>query len=169
MLHEIAAILARNQESQARRRAAEHQTADELGTLLATPAATPAAAEGALRACGLPAEDPYRVIVAATGPQRAGLTEGALTEGRWRRGPLTEAVAHARPDRASVGRPAGRRFVAFVREMDAVVREADTVVDTLAEVWPLLAACEPSIPLYGGIGSPAAGPEDLKGALAEAC
>src|SRR5882757_2832529 len=68
----------------------------------------------------------------------------------------------------SVGRlPDGAAF-AVVRKTDAVVREADTVVDALAEVWPLLAACEPSIPLYGGIGSPAAGPQNLNGALAEA-
>ncbi|MFE5372645.1 PucR family transcriptional regulator [Streptomyces mirabilis] len=37
-----------------------------------------------------------------------------------------------------------------------------------AEFWPLVAGCEPSVPLHGGIGSAADGPQDLNGALSEA-
>ncbi|MGW4993379.1 PucR family transcriptional regulator [Streptomyces mirabilis] len=151
MLHEIAAILARCQESRARRRAAEHQAADELGTLLFAPGAEVATVEGALRTCGLPAQGPYRVIVAETGSQRAGLAEGALTE----------AVAHAGRGRASVGRlPDGTAF--------AVVPETADDAGGCAEFWPLVAGCEPSVPLHGGIGSAADGPQDLNGALSEA-
>ncbi|WP_281156875.1 helix-turn-helix domain-containing protein [Streptomyces sp. HYC2] len=36
------------------------------------------------------------------------------------------------------------------------------------EVWRLVAGCEPSVPLRGGIGATAAGPQELAGALAEA-
>ncbi|WP_405827469.1 helix-turn-helix domain-containing protein [Streptomyces sp. NBC_01176] len=151
MLHEIAAILGRCQESRARRRAAEHQVADELGALLAgaDAGAGTAAVEGALRTCGLSAEGPYGVVVAGTGAGREGLAEGALAE----------AVAHATTGPVAVGRlPDGTAF--------AVVPAAATA--PLKESWPLVAACEPSTPVHGGIGSPAVGPRDLTGALAEA-
>ncbi|MFE7278358.1 PucR family transcriptional regulator [Streptomyces sp. NPDC057623] len=151
MLHEIAAILGRCQEAQARRRAAVHQAADELGALLARNGVESTALAAAPRACGLPpADGSYRVITAETGAQREGLAEGALAE----------AVAHvATPGSAAVGRlPDGTAF--------AVVH--GPTVD-LGEVWQLVAACEPSVPLHGGTtASPADGPQDLAGALAEA-
>ncbi|WP_329165315.1 helix-turn-helix domain-containing protein [Streptomyces sp. NBC_01717] len=106
-----------------------------------------------LRACGLPAEGPYRVIVADTGGRRAGLAEGALAE----------VVARLGPGPAAVGRlPEGTAF--------AVVPEADGVPIPVAmsEVWPLVAACAPPLPLHGGVGAPAAGPLQLPGALVEA-
>ncbi|MGW1214266.1 PucR family transcriptional regulator [Streptomyces sp. NPDC002499] len=148
LLHEITAVLGRCQESWARRRAAEHQTADELGAVLATPGSAP---DSALAACGLPSEGPYRVLVADTGAgtRYEGLTEGALTE----------AVAHAAPDRAAVGRlPDGTAF--------AVV-SADTA-EGLAACWQLVAGCRPDVPLHGGIAAPAANASALPGALAEA-
>lgn len=169
MLHEIAAILGRCQESRARRRATELQVADELGALLTGSGAGPgagvgvragagsgtdspagtAAVEGALRTCGLPVEGPFGVIVVRTGDGREGLAEGALAE----------AVAHATTGPAAVGRlPDGTAF--------AVVPWAAAAA--LAEIWPLVAACDPSAPAHGGIGSPATGPGDLTGALAEA-
>ncbi|WP_329524918.1 PucR family transcriptional regulator [Streptomyces sp. NBC_01462] len=157
MLHEIAAILGRCQESRARHRAAEHQVADELGALLAgagagagnDPGRGTAAVEGAFHRCGLSAEGPYGVVVAGTGAGRDGLAEGALAE----------AVAHATTGPGAVGRlPDGTAF--------AVVPAAATAA--LAEIWPLVAACEPLVPVHGGTGSPAAGPRELAGALAEA-
>ncbi|MEU6508319.1 helix-turn-helix domain-containing protein [Streptomyces sp. NPDC046942] len=36
------------------------------------------------------------------------------------------------------------------------------------EVWPLVADCAPGVLLHGGTGAPAAGPEELAGALAQA-
>ncbi|MFF4500593.1 PucR family transcriptional regulator [Streptomyces sp. NPDC001401] len=145
MLHEIAAILGRCQESSARQRAAAHQSADELGALLTLPGAEPAAVGAALRTCGLPPDGPYRVIVADTGTRQDGLAEGALTE----------AVAHGAGP-AAVGRlPDGLAF--------AVVPAEDA--ERVAEAWPLVTACEPSVPVHGGIGS---GPRGLGGALAEA-
>ncbi|MEV6167290.1 helix-turn-helix domain-containing protein [Streptomyces sp. NPDC051954] len=150
MLHEVAAILGRCQEGQTRRRAATHQAADELGALLARPGAESGAVAGALRACGLPAaEGPYRVIAADTGARSEGLAEGALAE-------VIAHVAGAGP--ASVGRlPDGTAFAVL-----------PGVVAAPSELWHLVAACEPSVPLHGGTGSPAAGPHDLAGALAEA-
>ncbi|MFF8024592.1 hypothetical protein ACFZDJ_26535 [Streptomyces sp. NPDC007896] len=50
----------------------------------------------------------------------------------------------------------------------AVVPQTEDAAGGWAEFWPLVAACEPSIPRHGGIGSPAAGPQDLNGALSEA-
>ncbi|WP_019075750.1 helix-turn-helix domain-containing protein [Streptomyces hokutonensis] len=79
MLHELASVLGRCQEARVRSRAEERQTADELGALLAVPGTDPSVV-AALRSCGLPEEGPYRVLVAETGAQRAGLAEGALAE-----------------------------------------------------------------------------------------
>ncbi|MET8745970.1 PucR family transcriptional regulator [Streptomyces sp. NPDC004728] len=147
MLHEVAAILGRCQETWSRRRAADHRAAGELGALLAAPGTEPTSLAAALRGCGLPADGPYRVITADTGTRRVGPAEGALAE----------AVAHAGAGPSAVGRlPDGTAF--------AVVHGAVDV----SEVWPLIAACEPSVPLHGGNGRPAAEPRELAGALAEA-
>lgn len=147
LLHEITAVLGRCQEALIRRRAAEHQRADELGRLLTSPEAGDVAT--VVRACGLPAQGPYLVVVADTGARHEGLAEGALTE----------AVAHTTPAFAAVGRlPDGTAF--------AVVPE-DTAAP-LAEAWPPVAACEPGSPLHGGLASPVGEATGLPGALAEA-
>ncbi|MFJ9821703.1 PucR family transcriptional regulator [Streptomyces sp. NPDC101151] len=147
LLHEITDVLGRCKEALTRRRAAEQQTADELGRLLAAPRAGDLTT--AARACGLPAHGPYRVVVADTDDRHPGPAEGALTE----------AVAHAAPAFAAVGRlPDGTAF--------AVVSE-DAAAD-LAQSWPLVAACAPDVLLHGGLGTPAADATGLPGALAEA-
>ncbi|MEU1408891.1 PucR family transcriptional regulator [Streptomyces sp. NPDC005728] len=147
LLHEITTVLGRCQEALTRRRAAEHQRADELGRLLTAPDAGDLAI--AVRACGLPAEGPYRVVVADTGARHGGLAESALTE----------AAAHASPASAAVGRlPDGTAF--------AVVPE--DAAAGLGETWPLLAACRPDACLHGGLASPATDATGLPGALAEA-
>jgi hypothetical protein len=150
MLHELASVLGRCQEARVRARAEERQTADELGALLAVPGVDGAAAAAAVRACGLPDDGPYRVLVAETGAQRAGLAEGALAE----------VVAHAVPDGTTVAGAVGRLpdGVAFA---DVAGAEADA----LHEVWPLVAA---AVPLYGGTGAPVVAARELNGALAEA-
>ncbi|MGI5458694.1 PucR family transcriptional regulator [Streptomyces sp. CA-249302] len=133
MLHEIAAILGRCQDSRTRQRATAQQAADELGALLAHAGAERAEVEAALRACGMPAEGTYGVVVADAGTPQGGLAEGALAE----------AVAHG-PGPSAVGRlPDGLAF--------AVVPVADTAA--LAEIWPLVTSCEPSVPVHGGIGA----------------
>jgi len=149
MVHELASVLGRCQEARVRARAEERQTADELGALLAVEGGDGAAVVAALRACGLPDAGPYRVLVAETGAQRAGLAEGALAE----------VVAHVVPGEGAVGRlPDGTAF--------AVVTRGE--VDALSEVWPLVAAGEAAVPLYGGTGAPVDAAKELNGALAEA-
>lgn len=151
MLHEVAAILGRSQEARTRRRAAARRAVDELGTLLARSGADATDVAAALRTCGLPVVDgPYQVVTAETGDRREGLAEGALAE----------AVAHvAGPGPAAVGRlPDGTAFAVVPGDLPA----------GFGAVWPLVAGCEPSVPLHGGSGSPAAGLEGLAGALAEA-
>ncbi|MER6463124.1 PucR family transcriptional regulator [Streptomyces sp. NPDC001228] len=147
MLHEVAAALGRCQEAAVRRRAAEHQAADELGALLTGPAAAESALPAALRECGLPADGPYRVLVADTGTRRPGPAEGALSE----------VAGHLAPV-AAVGRlPEGLAF--------AVLPAGDAVPE---EVWTLVAGCEPGVPLHGGTGAAADGPGGLAAALAQA-
>ncbi|MEU6114171.1 PucR family transcriptional regulator [Streptomyces sp. NPDC047117] len=146
-VHEIATVLGRCQEAWARRRAAEHRTADALGRLLTAPEAGDVA--GAVRACGLPAEGPYRVAVADTGTRNKGLAVGALVE----------AVAQTAPAFAAVGRlPDGTAFAVLSEEAAA----------GLADTWPLVAACEPDVLLHGGLASRATAVSGLPGALAEA-
>ncbi|MEU6846584.1 helix-turn-helix domain-containing protein [Streptomyces sp. NPDC046716] len=154
LLHEVAAVLARCQEALARRAAAVRRAADDLGALLARPGADEGAEEAdierALRACALPAEGPYRVLAATTGARRGGAAEGALAE----------VVARAGTGPAAVGRlPDGTAFAVVSGTLPA---------DASAGAWSRVAACVPGAPLYGGTGTPAAGPRDLAGALAEA-
>ncbi|MFJ9632742.1 helix-turn-helix domain-containing protein [Streptomyces sp. NPDC101175] len=155
MLHELASVLGRCQEARVRSRAEERQTADELGALLAAPGTDASAVTTALRACGLPEEGPYRVLVAETGAQRAGLAEGALAE----------VVAHvvpetgARDGAAAVGRlPDGTAFAVLPGD----------AADALRDAWPLVAGSEPAVPLHGGTGTPVPGARELNGALAQA-
>lgn len=147
MVHELASVLGRCQEARVRARAEERQTADELGALLAAPGVDGAAVTAAVRACGLPDEGPYRVLVAETGAQRAGLAEGALAE----------VVAHA--GQGAVGRLADGTAFAVVGGIE---------VGALQDVWPLVAAAENGVPLYGGTGAPVDIAQALNGALAEA-
>ncbi|MFE2056539.1 helix-turn-helix domain-containing protein [Streptomyces sp. NPDC059446] len=156
MLGEIAAILGRCQEGLLRRRAVAHRTADELGALLARTAADASVASG-LRACGLTAEGPYRVIVAEVRSEHAVPAEGVLAE----------ALAHGGPSGAAVGRlPDGLAFAVVGGTGDG--EQGDTVSEVLGAAWPLLAACEPSALLYAGVSSSVAGPRGLGGGLAEA-
>ncbi|MEU3830834.1 helix-turn-helix domain-containing protein [Streptomyces sp. NPDC029080] len=153
LLHEIAAFLGRCQETLTRRRAAGREAADALGRLLTDPAPDPDRESGdaatAVRLCGLPAAGPYRVIVADTGARHAGLADGALTE----------LIAHTTPAFSAVGRlPDGSAFAVVPEEAAA----------DLAGTWPLVAGCEPDIPLHGGLAAPAGEPAGLPGALAEA-
>ncbi|WP_235453307.1 PucR family transcriptional regulator [Streptomyces olivochromogenes] len=155
MLHEVAAILGRGQEAAARRRATERRAADEL----AGPAAPADAVAAALLRCGLPDQGPYRMVVASTGERWPGAAEGALAEVA---GHLVTGVAGATGvvGVAAVGRlPDGDACAV----LPGVLSDGD-----LDEAWRLVAACEPAVPLHGGTAAPAAGPGELRGALAQA-
>ncbi|MER5949021.1 PucR family transcriptional regulator [Streptomyces sp. NPDC001904] len=170
LVHEVAAVLARCQEALARRGAAARRAAGELGALLAGPGADGDAGgadiERGLRACGLPAEGPYRVIAAATGSRRGGAAEGALAE----------VAAWTATGPAAVGRlPDGTAFAVVAANVAgdqpadrSPDQPGDGSADGSAGVWSRVAACVPDEPLYGGTGTPAAGPRELAGALAEA-
>ncbi|WP_435223540.1 PucR family transcriptional regulator [Streptomyces sp. Tue6028] len=173
LLHEIAAFLRHCQEARARHRAARRPAADRLGALLAASGAEPSAVRAALDACGLTAQGPHRVLVADAGARDEGLADGLRHDGPAagprgaggprREGPaegaLAEAAAHAAEGPAAVGRlPDG---VAF-----AVLPDAGPAA--LADIWPLVTACAPDIPLHAGTGSPAREAQHLTHALAEA-
>ncbi|MFD6334127.1 helix-turn-helix domain-containing protein [Streptomyces niveus] len=146
-LQEIAAILATWQRSGAGHRAAAYEAASALGALLTGGGADPFALRAALLACGLPPQGPYEVITAA--PDRRA---------------LAEAVAHLRPGGAAVGGlPDGTAFAVLAAE-----RPADSPTEPLAEIWPRIAACDPSRPQHAGTAPRADGPEDLNGALSQA-
>ncbi|MFJ5265052.1 PucR family transcriptional regulator [Streptomyces sp. NPDC088387] len=178
LLHEVAAILGRCQESQVRRRAAGEGAVDRLGALLVADAGRaadaadsyaavergPGAVEGGLRACGMPTEGPYRVVTAATSVGRGrqgGSTQAAPTGAREgvALAALREVIAYACPGPAAMGNlPDGTAF--------AVLPETAEVA-ALDVGWRLVAAHDPAVLLHGGIGSPAATPGDLPGALTE--
>ncbi|MEV4994785.1 helix-turn-helix domain-containing protein [Streptomyces niveus] len=146
-LQEIAALLATWQRSGAGRRAAASEAANALGALLTGGGADPFALRAALLACGLPPQGPYEVITAA--PDRRA---------------LAEAVAQMRPGGAAVGGlPDGTAFAVLAAE-----RPADSPTEPLAEIWPRIAACDPSRPQHAGTAPRADGPEDLNGALSQA-
>ncbi|MFC9748335.1 helix-turn-helix domain-containing protein [Streptomyces niveus] len=146
-LQEIAAILATWQRSGAGHRAAAYEAASALGALLTGGGADPFALRAALLACGLPPQGPYKVITAA--PDRRA---------------LAEAVAQLRPGGAAVGAlPDGTAFAVLAAE-----QPAESPTEPLAEIWPRIAACDPSRPQHAGTAPRADGPEDLNGALSQA-
>ncbi|MFJ6777647.1 PucR family transcriptional regulator [Streptomyces yangpuensis] len=156
VLHEIADVLARCRDGQARRLAADRLAGQELiGVLEAVPAApgAPAAVgaapadagalEEALAVAGLPPGGPYRVLVATSGDA------------------LAEGLAHLDGAVYAVG-----RSVAVLH--DAPDSGADAV-DRLHAVWPLLRQCaDPQTHLRLGVGARAAGAEGLRASLNQA-
>ncbi|MFC9058319.1 PucR family transcriptional regulator [Streptomyces sp. NPDC057074] len=148
LLDEITAVLGRCQEALTRRRTVVRRAADELGAALtAAGAGDPAAA---VRACGLPVDGPYRVVVADAGVHHGDLARGALAE----------AVAHTCPAFAAVGHlPGGTAFAVLPDEAAA---------PGLARAWPLVSAADPDTLLHGGLSAPSADATGLPGALAEA-
>ncbi|MFH8336489.1 PucR family transcriptional regulator [Streptomyces sp. AM6-12] len=147
LLHEIARFLGRCREALSRRRAARRQAADDIGGLISGHRAGDV--DAAARACGLPAEGPYRVVAAATSTRQEGLAEGALSE----------AIALTNPAFAVVGRlPDGTAFAVLPED----------AARGLGETWRPVAACAPDILLYGGLSSPANAVTGLPGCLAQA-
>ncbi|OAR22936.1 transcriptional regulator, PucR family protein [Streptomyces sp. ERV7] len=156
VLHEIAEVLAQSRHDHDRRRAAERQAADELVTAIAAGAATRTgggsdakAMEGALRACGLPTEGPYRVLVATLGGTEG--QSGAADA-------LTEALSHTAATTFAVGISTGVRGAGTGGgEAVAIVQEPEGMEDSghqLTDAWPLLAVCLPGAPLHAGASAP---------------
>ncbi|OLZ72254.1 PucR family transcriptional regulator [Streptomyces sp. IMTB 2501] len=184
MLHEVAAALARCQEAGARRPSAGSRAADELGALLAAPGEREdAAVEAALRRCGLPETGPYRAIVADAAIRPPEVPQPGVGEVLPAEGALAEVAAHlveaggpAEAESAGgtgegEGEGASAVAVAVGRLPDgcAFAVLAGGVADGWAdEAWQLVADCAPGVVLHGGMGVPAAEPEGLGGALAQA-
>ncbi|MFE1898096.1 PucR family transcriptional regulator [Streptomyces yangpuensis] len=153
VLHEIADVLARCRDGQARRIAADRLAGQELiGVLEAIPATAAAASvvssdtgvlEEALVAAGLPPGGPYRVLVATSGDA------------------LEEGLAHLDDAVYAVG-----RSVAVLHDDPDAGGDA---VDRLRAVWPLLRQCaDPQTYLRLGVGARAAGAEGLRASLNQA-
>lgn len=144
VLHEIAEVLARHREEQARRAAAVRAAGEELLALLdGEGPADPGVLEEALAAAGLPPGGPYRVLAATSGDA------------------LAEALAHLEGIPYAVG---GTTAVLY----EPPGAEADTAA-RLRPVWPLLQACgEAEADLRLGVGAPAPGAEGLRVSLSQA-
>ncbi|MFB8142934.1 PucR family transcriptional regulator [Streptomyces parvus] len=160
MLHEIAEVLAQHRRSALRSETTARGRAADLLTLIDTPSspAAPAALRRALEACGLADQDPYTVIM-VKGPAE---DDGTLDA-------LTEALHHL----TGCGVAVGRLPTAEPGEATAVIGTSaeageNPIATTLKSLWPTLRSRNAKAPLHGGISTPAATPQHLKGALTQA-
>ncbi|WP_411081046.1 helix-turn-helix domain-containing protein [Streptomyces sp. cmx-18-6] len=170
MLHEIAEVFAQHRQGQLRREAAARGPVTELLALIDAPGPGPAALPAALRACGLPEQGPYTVVVVSAGAEEGGAAAGADA--------LEEALRHLTGHRFAIGRSAmggasgggasGDGGAVAVIAGDAGARSPDAVVAALKDLWPALHACDGAALPYGGVSAPAATPEGLNGALVQA-
>ncbi|WP_328741653.1 PucR family transcriptional regulator [Streptomyces caniferus] len=152
-LHEIAEVMAQYRHRAELRQAAERRAADELIALAEAGPADGAALEAALHACGLPANGPYRVVVAASGD----------AEGEQAVGALTEALRHSPGEPFAAGLLPGGQAVAVVHARP----EAEDRIP-LGELWPSVHACRPQTPLHAGVSGPVTAAGGLNSALDQA-
>ncbi|MFJ6613408.1 helix-turn-helix domain-containing protein [Streptomyces sp. NPDC091289] len=162
MLHEIAEVLAQHRQEAIRRERTTRGLATDLLALIDTPSPTasaPAPLRTALHACGLPDQGPYTVITSA-GPDG----DDALDA-------LTEALHHLTDRAFAVGRlPTGEpaAVIGPGTGADTTPAPATDTIATLKNLWPTLQSRNPDVPLHGGISTPVATPQNLKGALTQA-
>ncbi|NEB69000.1 PucR family transcriptional regulator, partial [Streptomyces fulvissimus] len=137
----------------------------------------PALLPAALRACGLPDHGPYTVIAVSMGAEEGAAEAGAEA--------LDELLRHLPGRRFATARLATGGAAAVIAT-DSGAPGAETpvpgapcagapgagapgaVVATLKGLWPTLDACDDATLPYGGISTPAAGPQELNGALEQA-
>lgn len=162
MLHEIAEVLAQHRRAGLRREATARGRVTDLLALIDTPSSpvAPAALGRALEACGLADQDPYTVITVKGTTDDDGTLDA-----------LTEALPHL----TDCGFAVGRLPTAEPGEATAVIgtrtrtdSRTDTIATTLKNLWPALQSRNANVPLHGGISTPAATPQTLKGALTQA-
>ncbi|MFB7403449.1 PucR family transcriptional regulator [Streptomyces rubiginosohelvolus] len=162
MLHEIAEVLAQHRRATLRRETTARGRATDLLALIDTSssAAAPAALGRALEACGLADQDPYTVITVKGAADNDGTVDA-----------LTEALHHL----TDCGFAVGRLPTAEPGEATAVIgtrtrtdSRTDPIATTLKNLWPTLQSRNAKVPLHGGISTPAATPQTLKGALTQA-
>ncbi|MFI6770833.1 PucR family transcriptional regulator [Streptomyces sp. NPDC050355] len=133
----------------------EQRAADELVALVDARPADGAALDAALRACGLPATGPYRVMVATLG--------GA--DGNGAVGALAEALRHSPGESFAVGGLPGGEAVAVVPT--APDAEGPGGHTPLGEVWPAVHDHRQA-PLHAGVSALAPAAEGLGSALDQA-
>ncbi|MCK7625148.1 PucR family transcriptional regulator [Streptomyces sp. RS10V-4] len=153
VLHEIAEVVAQYRHLHEARERAARRAADELLALAAAGPAEGPALDAALHACGLPAQGPFRVVVATLDGGEPGAAVRALAEGL-RHSPGTPFAAGLLP---------GGEAAAVV----AAGSGGETAAP-LAAVWPALHACRPQAPLHAGVSGPAATAQGLEPALDQA-
>ncbi|MFF2222603.1 helix-turn-helix domain-containing protein [Streptomyces globisporus] len=166
MLHEIAEVLAQHRRAALRRETAARVRATDLLALIDTPSssAAPAALGRALEACGLADQDPYTVITVKGQADDDGTSDA-----------LTEALHHLTDCGFAVGRlptaePGEATAVIGTRARTATGTGGGggTIATTLKNLWPTLQSRNAKAPLHGGISTPAATPQTLKGTLTQA-
>ncbi|MGW1297109.1 PucR family transcriptional regulator ligand-binding domain-containing protein [Streptomyces sp. NPDC002533] len=160
MLHEIAEVLAQHRRTELRRETTARALASDLLALIDTPSspAAPAELRRALEACGLADQDPYTVITVKGETDDDGMVDA-----------LTEALHHL-PDH---GFAVGRLPTAEPGEATAVIGTSaeageNPIATTLKSLWPALRSRNAKASLHGGMSTPAATPQHLKGALTQA-
>ncbi|MGW5117385.1 helix-turn-helix domain-containing protein [Streptomyces noursei] len=150
VLHEIADVIAQYRHHEAARGTAARRATNALLALVAAGAAEGSAFDAALHACGLPADGPFRVVLAAS--------DGTEPEQATRA--LVEALRHSPgPPFAAGLLPGG--------DAAAVVAGDEDSPPALDEPWPALHACRPQAPLHAGVSGPVAA-ADLNSGLEQA-
>ncbi|MFI5741379.1 helix-turn-helix domain-containing protein [Streptomyces anulatus] len=176
MLHEIAEVLAQHRRTRLRAETRSRAAASDLLALIDTPSnPAPAPLRRALQGCGLADQGPYTVIT-VHGPAD---DDGALDA-------LTEALRHLTGCGFAVGslptgEPGEATALIGVRTPTATdtgtgtgtdtAAGTDTPTDTIAtlkNLWVTLQSRSANVPLHAGVSTPAATPQDLKGALTQA-
>ncbi|MFD4798766.1 helix-turn-helix domain-containing protein [Streptomyces anulatus] len=174
MLHEIAEVLAQHRRTRLRAETRSRAAASDLLALIDTPSnPAPAPLRRALQACGLADQGPYTVIT-VHGPAD---DDGALDA-------LTEALRHLTGCGFAVGSlPTGEpgEATALIGARTPTATDTatgtatgtatDTAADTIAtlkNLWVTLQSRSANVPLHAGVSTPAATPQDLKGALTQA-
>ncbi|WP_327331747.1 helix-turn-helix domain-containing protein [Streptomyces anulatus] len=162
MLHEIAEVLAQHRRTRLRAETRSRAAASDLLALIDTPSnPAPAPLRRALQACGLADQGPYTVIT-VHGPAD---DDGALDA-------LTEALRHLTGCGFAVGSlPTGEPGEATALIGARTPTATDTATDTIAtlkNLWVTLQSRSANVPLHAGVSTPAATPQDLKGALTQA-
>ncbi|WP_438489262.1 PucR family transcriptional regulator ligand-binding domain-containing protein [Streptomyces sp. S186] len=153
VLHEIAEVLAQYRHHDGARESAARRAADALLALVAADATERSALDAALHACGLPADGPFRVVVAALDGAEPGQAVRALAE----------ALRHSPDEPFAAGLLPGGRPAAVIAT--GAGRQAPPPLDA---IWPALHACRPQAPLHAGVSGPAATAGDLDSALRQA-
>ncbi|MFF4182492.1 helix-turn-helix domain-containing protein [Streptomyces sp. NPDC001691] len=149
LLHETADVFADHRYGRDRAGGETRRRAGELVRLIDAPGTDPAALRGALAACGLAHEGPFRVVTAATHPET---DQGAAADA------LAEVLRH------TPGRPFALGWLPH-GEVAAVVRAVPELPDDIGELWTVAHACAPHVPLHGGVGAQVATADGLNSSL----